>query len=70
MAERADYKIEVFKGKGAHPWFWRLVSVSNGQTLAVSEGYLRRADRTRIANKLMKALNGGCSCLFENLDGV
>ena len=42
--------VQVFKGSGLQPWFVRLVS-SNGQVLAVSEGYFSKWNAKRAARK-------------------
>ena len=43
-------KVELCKGKGLQPWFLRLVGM-NGETLAVSEGYLTHWNAMRAAKK-------------------
>ena len=43
--------VHIFKGKGRHPWYVRLVS-RNGQVLAVSEGYYSRWNAKRAARKM------------------
>jgi uncharacterized protein YegP (UPF0339 family) len=47
--KRAIY-VELCKGQGVQPWFLRLVG-SNGETLAVSEGYLSKWNVQRAAKK-------------------
>jgi uncharacterized protein YegP (UPF0339 family) len=43
--------VELAKGKGIQPWFLRLKNWKNGQTLAVSEGYVSRWNAKRAARK-------------------
>jgi uncharacterized protein YegP (UPF0339 family) len=44
--------IELYKGKGRHPWRWRLVS-KNGKTIADSaEGYHNSSNLRRAARRL------------------
>jgi len=43
--------VEVFKGKGAQPWRFRIVG-ANGRTTGQSEGYVSRANAVREAKKL------------------
>jgi uncharacterized protein YegP (UPF0339 family) len=43
--------VHVFKGKGRHPWYVRLVS-SNGQVLTTSEGYFSKWNAKRAARKM------------------
>lgn len=45
-----DLVVQLFKGKGAQPWFLRLVA-SNGRTLVVSESYFSRFNAKRAAAK-------------------
>lgn len=42
--------VQIFKGSGLQPWYVRLVS-SNGQVLAVSEGYFSKWNAKRAARK-------------------
>ena len=42
--------VHIFRGGGLQPWFVRLVS-SNGQTLAISEGYFSKWNAKRAARK-------------------
>jgi uncharacterized protein YegP (UPF0339 family) len=46
-----DAVVELVKGKGFQPWFLRLKNTQNGQTLAVSEGYVSRWNAKRAARK-------------------
>lgn len=39
-------RFEIFKGRGRHPWFVRLLA-ENGQVLLVSEGYFSRWNAKR-----------------------
>ena len=48
--------LDVFKGKGTQPWFWRLVW-ANGQIAATSEGYARKGTAVVLANKLADKLD-------------
>jgi len=43
-------KVQLFKGSGIQPWYLRLVS-SNGQVLAVSEGYFSKWNAKRAARR-------------------
>jgi uncharacterized protein YegP (UPF0339 family) len=43
-------RVELIHGYGIQPWFLRLVS-ANGETLAVSEGYLTKWNAKRAARK-------------------
>ncbi len=56
-----DYTIELFTGKGKHKFYWR-IKARNGNILATSEGYARKCDRTRVANRLAKALRVTVKC--------
>lgn len=47
--------VQLFKGSGRQPWYLRLVS-SNGQVLAVSEGYYSRWNAKRAARKNFPSL--------------
>lgn len=42
-------RVELIKGKGAQPWFLRLVT--GNETLAVSEGYFSKWNAKRAARK-------------------
>lgn len=48
-------RIEVFKGKGMQPYYYRLVSANN-QTLSLSEGYLTHWNVVRAARKIAEGL--------------
>ena len=54
MSERTEvvvHTVQVFKGQGRiQNWYVRLVS-SNGQTLAVSEGYVSKWNAMRAARR-------------------
>ena len=43
--------VQIFKGKGAQPWYVRLVS-SNGQVLTTSEGYFSKWNAKRAARRM------------------
>jgi len=43
-------RVELFKGRGLHPWFIRL-RADNGQIVAASEGYLTKWNAKRAARK-------------------
>jgi len=47
-------KVELFKGVDGY-WYLKLVA-SNGETLAVSEGYTRRWSARRAARKNFKGI--------------
>lgn len=47
--------VQIFKGKGIHPWYVRLVSV-NGQVLSVSEGYYSKWNAKRAARRMFPGL--------------
>lgn len=47
--------VHIFKGGGRHPWYVRLVA-SNGQVLAVSEGYWSKWNAKRAARKMYPGL--------------
>lgn len=51
MAYARD-KVVIFRGKGKHPFFWKIVG-PNGRTLAVSEGYAKRGN---LCHSVMKFL--------------
>lgn len=38
--------IEIYRGKGKHPWRYRMVA-ANGEIIAQSEGYTRRSSARR-----------------------
>lgn len=44
---QSKYKIEFWTGSGPQPFFARLCSAKNGQTIAPSEGYATKAKRTK-----------------------
>lgn len=47
--------VEVFKGEGAQPWYWRLRYGSPGKRkAAVSEGYSTRPGARRAALAIVK----------------
>lgn len=48
-------RVDVFKGRGAQPWRWRLVW-SNGKIAATSEGYSRKSTAVRLGTDLAAAL--------------
>ncbi len=48
-------RFEVFRGKGKHPWRWRLRS-KNGQIMAHSEGYTRKASAFRAVHQLTRTI--------------
>ena len=43
-------RLELFKGKGLHPWYLRMRG-ANGQVLATSEGYFSKWNAKRAARK-------------------
>jgi len=45
-------RVELFKGKGAQPWFLRLVA-DNNKTLNLSEGYATKWNAKRAARKAL-----------------
>lgn len=54
VSKRIPYKVETFNDNSGKPR-WRLVS-TNGNILATSEAYERKATRTKIAKNLAKGL--------------
>lgn len=53
---RRKVRVEVFKGKGEQPWFWR-IRWANGNIACVSEGYAQHGTCTTLANKIAKMLD-------------
>ena len=49
-------RVDVFKGRGAQPWRWRLVW-ANGEIAATSEGYSRKGTAVSLARKLAAKLD-------------
>ena len=47
--------VQLFRGKGVHPWYLRLVS-DNGQVLTISEGYYSKWNAKRAAKKIFPLL--------------
>ncbi len=47
--------VQIFKGGGRQPWYVRLVA-SNGQVLAVSEGYRTKWNAKRGARRMYPGL--------------
>ena len=62
-ASKAAYRIEYFVGTDADPYFARLCSVVNGQTIATSEGYSSKTKRAKTWNKIALQLD----CEIVNL---
>ena len=52
-----EYAIELFTGHGAQPYFARIVSAKNGDTLATSEGYSSKRKRAQTWSRIAKRLN-------------
>ena len=48
--------VHIFKGEGRQPWYVRLVS-SNGQTVAVSEGYATKWNAKRASRRMFPGLS-------------
>jgi len=66
--KRDDYRIELYKGRGKHPWHYRLVSAWNSETLMHSEGIVNRGVRTRTARRIARALaHGNAVCEVVDL---
>ena len=51
----SDLIIELFKGKGAQPWYLRIVA-ANGQTVTTSEGYASKWNAKRAARKMFPGI--------------
>jgi Domain of unknown function (DUF1508) len=43
--------IVIFHGGGPQPWYWRAIG-ANGEIMAASEGYTRKASAVRAARRL------------------
>lgn len=54
----ADVEYRLHKGTTVQPYWWTVVSVGNGRTLAKSENYYNRADAINAAN-LVRLGSGG-----------
>jgi uncharacterized protein YegP (UPF0339 family) len=48
-------RLEVFKGRGPHPWYVRLIA-RNGQTFLISEGYVLRSGAVRAAKRMVAVM--------------
>lgn len=44
-------KVQIFKGRGIHPWYVRLKG-ANGKVLTTSEGYYSKWNAKRAARRM------------------
>lgn len=53
---KSAYEIQTWMGSGPQPFFARLVSSRNGQTISTSEGYASKANRSKTWKPLAELL--------------
>lgn len=53
---KSAYEIQTWMGGGPQPFFARLVSSRNGQTISTSEGYASKANRSKTWKPIAEAL--------------
>ena len=57
-SRKYNYKFEFSKGKGRHPFWWRVVA-PNGNILCSSEGYLQKHGATKTVKNFIAAIKEG-----------
>lgn len=59
------YKVMVWQSVADYQWRWRLTSAHNGQVLATSQPYAKKANATAAARKVVKSAGWELEVLTE-----